>query len=153
MATSGILYVVFLLPVIFSIVFGSVVMADVLQKPDRELNMWPIEKFGSSHDNSVKIIGLAQQYTPDTPVKIQVSVDDPSLDCGDLYVTVYSTKDEVIVQNGFFQQCFLKNNSMLPINDEFSEIIDIPGQYVLVVEISDKDQRHKISQSEKFTVK
>ena len=41
MATKRI-FVVFVLPVIFSIIFGSAVMADILQKPDRELNMWPM---------------------------------------------------------------------------------------------------------------
>ena len=36
------IFVVFVLPVIFSLAFGSAVMADILQKPDRELNMWPM---------------------------------------------------------------------------------------------------------------
>jgi len=38
---SSKLIVVFVLPVVFSIIFGSAVMADTLQKPDRTLNMWP----------------------------------------------------------------------------------------------------------------
>ena len=61
--------IVFVLPVIFSIVFGSAVMADTLQKPDRELNMWPMTFSGnsshgnsshgnSSHDSDLEIIGL-----------------------------------------------------------------------------------------------
>ena len=36
------LFVVFILPIIFSVIVGSIVMADTLQKPDRELNMWPM---------------------------------------------------------------------------------------------------------------
>ena len=55
--------IVFVLPVIFSIVFGSAVMADTLQKPDRELNMWPMTFSGnSSHDSDIEIIGLSNQY-------------------------------------------------------------------------------------------
>ena len=33
---------VFVIPVVFSFVFGSAVLADVLKEPDRELNMWQI---------------------------------------------------------------------------------------------------------------
>ena len=32
--------VVFVIPVILSLIFGSAVLADVLQKPDRELNIY-----------------------------------------------------------------------------------------------------------------
>ena len=51
---SSKLLIVFVLPVIFSIIFGSAVMADILQKPDRELNMWPMSfsEGSSSHDSS-----------------------------------------------------------------------------------------------------
>ena len=52
MVTKKVL-VVFVLPVIFSLIFGSAVMADILQKPDRELNMWPIsssEGFSNNYD-------------------------------------------------------------------------------------------------------
>ena len=60
--------IVFVLPVIFSIIFGSAVMADTLQKPDRELNMWPMTFSGesshgkSSHGSDIEIIGLSNQY-------------------------------------------------------------------------------------------
>ena len=58
MASSKVI-IVFVLPIIFSIIFGSAVMADTLQKPDRELNMWPMTFSGSSsHDLDIKIIGL-----------------------------------------------------------------------------------------------
>ena len=153
MANKGILYAVFILPVIFSIVFGSIVMADVLQKPDRELNFWPVGESGDSHDKSVEIIGLAQQYSTSNPVKIFVNVDDTSFDCGDLYVTIYSSDNTIVTQNGFLEQCFAKNKAQLPIEDEFSEIIDNPGQYKIVAEMRDKTQKHQISASGKFTIK
>ena len=151
MATRGIVYVVFLLPIISSIVFGTLVLNGILiEEPNRELNMW---HSGGSHSDLIEIIGLAQQYPVSAPIKILVSVDDPSFDCGDLYVTIYSAKNDIITQSGFFQQCFVNNNSQLPINDKFSETIGTPGQYTLIVEMNDKSQKNTISASGMFTVK
>lgn len=153
MATR-LVYIVFVLPVILSIAFGTVVMADVLQSPERELNMWPMSNSNIiSNDESISIIGLEKQYSISTPIQIQVKVDDSQFDCGDLYVTVYSGKHAVVTQSGFLQQCFDENNSFLPIDDNFSEIIDTPGQYDLVVKMTDQNQKSTITTSSKFTIK
>jgi len=151
MATR-LVYVVFVLPVILSIAFGSIVMADVLQSSDRELNMWRVGSNILNHDDSIQIIGLEKQYLTSTPIEIQVNLDDPLFDCGDLYVTIYSGST-VITQSGFFNQCFNENNALLPVDDEFSEIIDIPGRYDLVVKMTDQNQTNSITTSEKFTIK
>ncbi len=147
--------VVFVLPVIFSLIFGSAVMADILQKPDRELNMWPIsssEGFSNNYD-PIEIIGLSKQYSTSEPIEIQVKIDDSSFNCGDLYVTIYTTgKNDVITQSGFFEQCFEKGNTILPVGDEFSKVIDTPGSYELVVEMVSKKLTN-ISTSGTFTVK
>lgn len=152
MATS-LVYVVFVLPIVLSIAFGTVVMADVLQSPDRELNMWPM---GNSeimkNDEDISIIGLENQYSISSPVQIQVKIDDSQFDCGDLYVTVYSGK-HIVTQSGFLKQCFDENNSLLPVDDDFSEIIDKPGQYDLVVKMTDQNQKSTITTSGKFTIK
>ena len=153
MATR-LVYVVFILPIVLSIAFGSVVMADILQSSDRELNMWRVGSTNTIiHDKSIQIIGLEKQYLASTPIEIQVNVDDPFFDCGDLYVVIYSGKNTVITQSGFFKQCFDKNNVLLPIDDEFSEIIDAPGQYELVVKMNDQNQKSSITTSGKFTIK
>ncbi len=153
MATR-LVYVVFILPIVLSITFGSVVMADILQSTDRELNMWRVGSTNTIiHDKSIQIIGLEKQYLASTPIEIQVNVDDPFFDCGDLYVVIYSGKNTVITQSGFFKQCFDKNNVLLPIDDEFSEIIDTPGQYELVVKMNDQNQKSSITASGKFTIK
>ena len=79
---SSKLIIVFVLPIIFSIVFGSAVMADILQKPDRELNMWPMTFSGesshgkSSHGSDLEIVGLSNQYTITEPVQIQVKINN-----------------------------------------------------------------------------
>jgi len=152
MATR-LVYVVFILPIVLSIAFGSIVMADVLQSPGRELNMWPVHSGNTPNDKSITIIGLEKQYTVSSPIEIQVTVNDSVFDCGDLYVTIYYGEDTVISQNGFFKQCFVKNKSILPVDDRFSEVIDTPGQYELVVKMNDQNQKSSISVSGKFTVK
>ena len=153
MATR-LVYVVFILPTVLSIAFGSAVMADVLQSPDRELNMWRVGSNTLTPDKSIKIIGLETQYLVSTPIEIQVKIDDAFFDCGDLYVTIYSSgKNTVITQSGFFKQCFDENNALLPVGDEFSETIDAPGQYDLVVKMNDQNQKSSITASEKFTIK
>ena len=64
MATRRV-FVVFVLPVIFSLIVGSVVLGGILQKPDRELNMWPMSfsEGGSSHNSSIEIMGLSNSYS------------------------------------------------------------------------------------------
>jgi len=147
-------FVVFVLPVIFSLIFGSVVMADILQKPDRELNMWPMstsEEF-SSYDAKIEIIGLLKQYSTSEHIEIQVKIYDESFNCGDLYVTIYSIgKNDVINQSGFFEQCFEKGSKILPIGDEFSKVIDTPGSYKIVVEMV-SEKLMNISTSGTFTI-
>ena len=153
MATSRQL-VVFVLPVIFSIIFGSAVMADTLQKPDRELNMWPMSSSenSSSHNSDLKIIGLSNQYLVSEPIEIQVKVNDISFSCGDLYITIYTSgKSDVVTQGGFFNQC-LENGNLFPINDKFSKIITVPGSYQITADIVSSDLSN-ISTSGIFTVK
>ena len=156
---TKIVFVVFVLPVIFSLIFGSVVMADILQKPGRELNFMPGSY--SSHEipdhgnekAKISIVGLSSQYSTTDPVEIQVNVIDNSLNCADLYITIYSTpNNEVITQNGFFSQCYNDEDRFLPIDDEFSKIIDQPGSYKITVDMISTDLKN-ISTSEVFTVK
>ena len=153
---TGVTYLVFLLPVVFSFVFGGAVLAQILQEPDRELNMMQFGSSGTSiiSSKSIQILGLESQYSTSDPVTVQIAVSDDSFDCGDLYVTIYhSTTKEVVTQSGFFDQCFAKSNSVLPMGDEFSEIVDEAGSYEIKVDVSDKSQKDSISIKGKFSVK
>jgi hypothetical protein len=153
MASSR-LIVVFVLPVIFSIIFGSAVMNDILQKPDRELNMWPMSfsEGSSSHDSTLKIIGLSNQYLVSEPIEIQVKISNSSFSCGDLYITIYTSgNSDVITQDGFFNQC-LKNGNLFPINDKFSKVITVPGSYQVVATIVSNNLSN-ISTTGTFTIK
>ena len=77
---------------------------------------------------------------------------DSSFNCGDLYVTIYSTgKNDVITQGGFFEQCFEKGSKILPVGDEFSKVIDIPGSYKIVAEMV-SEKLMNISTSGTFTI-
>jgi len=151
----GVTYVVYVLPVVFSVIFGSIVMVDILQDSGRELNLLQFGSIGESSPNeSLRIIGLEQQYSISEPVQIQVIVDDLSFSCGDLYVTIYTSgKENAVTQSGYFEQCFDINNPFLPNKERFSEIVATPGQYELVVDMLSKNQKNSITTSEKFTVK
>jgi uncharacterized membrane protein YfbV (UPF0208 family) len=150
----GVTYVVYVLPIVFSVIFGSIVMADILQEPDRELNFMRFGEFeATSHNDPIEIIGLQKQYSTSEPIQIQVIVDDSKFACGDLYVTIYTTGKSAVTQSGYFEQCFDDVNRFLPINERFSEIIDTAGQYEIVAEILDQNQKNSITTSEKFTVK
>ncbi len=148
---------VFVIPIVFSFVFGGAVLADVLQKPDRELNMWQIKSSGplTVSSKSISIVGLESKYTTSTPVEVQVQVTDAKFDCGDMYITIYdvsSTSKQVFTQSGYFDQCYESKNLMLPVDDDFSEVIDTAGKYEILVEINDKSQKDSISVKAKFTV-
>jgi len=121
------IFVVFVLPVLVTVLLGSAVMFNILQEPDRELNLWPMSE--KSHD-PIRIVGLLKQYSVSESIIIQVKVGNSSFNCGDLYVTIYSSgSHDIITQGGFFEQCFTSSGNLLPINDKFSQIIDIPGSY------------------------
>ena len=154
---TGTTYLVFILPIVFSFVFGGAVLGQIFQEPDRELNMM---QFGSSSgtgiisSKSIQILGLESQYSTSDPVTVQIAVSDDGFDCGDLYITIYhSTTKEVVTQSGFFDQCFAKSNSVLPMGDEFSEVVDEPGSYEIKVDVSDKSQKDALSIKGKFSVK
>lgn len=161
MAIRNIVFAVFLFPVVISIFFGTMVLGEVLKEPNRELDLWPFEdndgffKGSGISSAAIKINGLEEQYSKSQPIEITVSVQDPIFDCGDLYITIYDiTKNPkvVVTQSGFFQQCYNKNNLMMPIEDEFSETIDKSGQYEIEVEINDIDFKKTLTTSMKFIV-
>ena len=158
LAGRKVVYVVFLIPAVASIFFGGLVLGEVLKKPERELNMMPFDfsdKFKAS-PGAMTIIGLQKEYSNSKPIEISVSVSDPIFDCGDLYITIFDVSKvpkEVVTQSGFFDQCYEKNNLTMPTDDDFSELIDSPGQYEIVLEIKDKTYKKSLTATERFIVK
>ena len=155
MSPGNVAFVVFMLPVILSLSLGSFVLGEVLQEPDRDLNMWPFDTSTVS-SGAIKISGLEKEYSTSEPIEIGLTVSDPAFDCGDLYITIYDlgqSPKEVVSQNGFFDQCFEKNNGILPVDDEFSETVSAVGQYEIHIEINDKNNEKTITANERFVVK
>lgn len=147
-------FVVFVLPVIFSLIFGAIVLSDILQKSDRQLNLWPMSSGGlSSYSSPIEIIGMSKQYSTSQPIEIQVKINDSSFNCGDLYITIYSSgKSDVITQGGFFTQCFENQSRIIPVGDKFSKVIENPGSYDIVTEMI-SNELTTISTKGTFTVK
>ena len=157
MTVQKIALLVFVFPVVISIVFGGSVLSNVLGQPDRHLNMWPFVSHQplQTGDKSIQIQNLANSYSTFTPVSITVQVNDTAFDCGDLYVTIYDTDtspNQVAAQNGYFSQCFAENNLTLPIHDSFSQIIGKPGNYEIVTEMKDKNNQNTIKSTANFKV-
>jgi len=157
MAVQKIALLVFIFPVVISIAFGASVLSNVLVQPDRHLNMWqfvshqPIQ----TGDVDIKIQNLVNSYSIFTPVNISVAVNNTAFDCGDLYITIYdldASPNQVAAQNGYFSQCFVENNSTLPIHDSFSQIIGKPGNYEIVTEMKDKNYQNTIKSTANFKV-
>lgn len=149
--------VVFLFPVVASLLFGTLVLGEVLKEPGRNLNMWQFEGASSKiiQSESVNILGLENEYASSEKIEIQVTIKDSKFDCGDLYITIYdlnSSPKEVLTQSGYFEQCFGSKSLSLPLNDEFSESIDQPGKYEIIVKMNDKNYKNSISASENFNV-
>ncbi len=151
MAVKKIAYVVFVFPVIVSLIFGGYVLSDVLGQPDRQLNLWQFKvtsDIGQQQgDKQIRLINLVSNYTVSTPLNFSVMVNDTSFDCGDLYMTIYDPNEspqQVIVQHAYFTQCFAQTNSSLPIQDTFSSVIDKPGIYQIVAQMKDKSNQNSI---------
>ncbi len=152
MAVKKIAYVVFVFPVIVSLIFGGYVLSDVLGQPGRQLNMWQFKvtsDIGQQQgDKQIRLINLVSNYTVSTPLNFSVMVNDTSFDCGDLYMTIYDPNEspkQVLVQHAYFTQCFAQTNSSLPIQDTFSSVIDKPGIYQIVAQMKDKTNQNSIS--------
>lgn len=157
MAVQKIALIVFIFPVVVSIVFGVSVLSDVLGQPDRHLNMLQFipKPPAQTGDKDINIQNLLNSYSTSTPVKITVAVNNTAFDCGDLYITIYdidASPNQVIAQQGYFSQCFVENNSVLPIGDTFSQLIENSGNYAIMTTMKDKSNQNTISATAHFKV-
>ena len=158
MAVKKIAYLVFVFPVIASLIFGGLVLSNVLGQPDRQLNMWQFKvatETGQQGDKEIRLLNLENSYPVSTSLRFNVMVNDTAFDCGDLYMTIYdpnTSPKQVIVQHAYFSQCFVQGNSTLPIQDTFSPVIDKAGLYQIVAEMKDKTNQNSIRVQANFRV-
>ena len=143
MASKGI--AIFIIPIIFSFVYGGVVLGTALSGQRDAVQ--------THSGGSIDILDLQAQYTSGEKTNVQISVDDSAYDCGDLYITVYDVsggQKKAVKQGAFFDQCYGESGT-LPINDKFSETIDA-GQYLLEVQLFDKNGDKFLNTSQRFSV-
>lgn len=77
---NGTAYLVFALPVAFTVVFGSIVLITALDELDREINMWP-DGGASTHSSGIATTSSGQAYAGSSTNEIQAHAGDPLLDC------------------------------------------------------------------------
>jgi len=156
MATKSV-FAVYVLPIICSVALGTFVMADALQSPERELNML---QFGGSDteftfsSGSIVFVGLDSEYLASDTINFQVTVNDKSFNCGDVYMTIYDigvSPKEVVTQSGYFNECYLDNNKNLPIGENFSESLE-SGKYQIIIELYNENYDKNIIKSTKIIV-
>ena len=151
-------FIVYVLPIILSVSLGTLVMAEALNDPKRELNMWQFGSGISSTQQSqeIGVIGLEKTYSTSDPIQFEIKINDSDFECGDLYVTIYkitNSEDQVLTQSGYLKQCFLNNQQNLPLGDEYSEIITESGMYRIIIEIFDVEYNESLSYVGIITVK
>ena len=143
-------YVVFALPVVFTVIFSTMVLVGALETMDRELNMWP----GSAHsahpiDNGMEVHGLQQMYSESDAIEFWVSVSDIQYDCGALNIQVHDGAGTLVEDHYYESQCFAENSLPLPL-EELSFVVGERGTYTLTITMSVDDEH--LSTSAVFTV-
>ena len=63
------------------------------------------------------------------------------------------SEKQVLTQSGYLKQCFIQNNNILPVGENYSELISEPGTYEIYVEIYDQKYSKSISMTETLRVK
>ena len=151
MASKTIL--IFILPILFSIAFASAVMIDIVQKPDRALNLWPMSEKESQH-SYVTIIGMSKQYySVSESIDVQVMIHNPNFSCVDLDVRVFlNGNDGSVTQKTFSDQCFGENN-LIPVDDVISLSLVSSGSYTLMVQVSNDELGFISANSKTFTIR
>lgn len=147
MALRGTAVAAFVIPIVFSFVFGGSVLSLALSNTP---NSAIIPQSGS-----MSITGIENDYTAPVNVIAQISVSDPAYDCGDLYLTVFdvsASPKKSVGQHAFFDQCY-GTSGTLPLNEEFAQKIEKPGQYSLVAQLFDKDGNKFLTSEKNLTVK
>ncbi|MEM4378209.1 MAG: hypothetical protein QXX85_04395 [Candidatus Nitrosotenuis sp.] len=141
---------VFIIPIVFSFIFGGLVLGVALQNPERTFSF----EAGSSTSGSIQIVNLQNQYAVSDSISASVSANDATFSCGDLYMTIYdvsSGQRKAVRQGAFFDQCY-GSSGTLPLEESFLVIIDAPGQYLLEVQLFDENGDRFITASQRFSV-
>ncbi len=133
-------------------------MAETLSTPDRELNFLQFGGDGyiSNSKSEISLVGFNNEITKNSNLEFRINFSNSDFNCGDLYITIYdisTSEKQVLTQSGFLKQCFIQNNDMLPVDDNYSELISQSGTYEIYIEIFDEKYSKNISMAETLRVK
>ena len=151
-------FVIYILPIVLSVSLGTAVMAETLGSSDRELNFLQFggEEYSPSDENEISLIGYTTEITQNSNLEFSIKFGNSDFNCGDLYITIYdasTSEKKVLTQSGYLKQCFIQNNNILPVGENYSELISKPGTYEIYVEIYDQKYSKNISMTETLRVK
>lgn len=150
MAIKGVAVAAFIIPIVFSFVYGGSVLSLALSDTDRSSGI-----FVPKSSSSLQLVGVNSVYSVSDRVTAQVSVDDPAYDCGDLYITLFdvsTSQKNAVTQGAFFDQCY-GNQGTLPISESFSEALNAAGTYQIEAQLFDKEGDRFLTAIQKFTVR
>ncbi|MEM3143509.1 MAG: hypothetical protein QXW91_02660 [Candidatus Nitrosotenuis sp.] len=148
MALKGTAVGSFIIPIVFSFVFGGIVLSLALGQAD-------ISHPVSSPRQSLQFVGVASEYAISEIISASVSVSDPAYDCGDLYITIFDVSGSqkmAVTQGAFFDQCY-GQSGVLPLNESFAEIMPSAGRYQIEAQLFDNQGNKFLSATHIFTVR
>lgn len=151
-------FVVYILPIVLSVSLGTAVMAETLGNSDRELNFLQFggEGYSPGDTSEISLIDYTTEIANNSNLEFSIKFGNSDFNCGDLYITIYdisTSEKEVLTQSGYLKQCFIQNNNILPVGENYSELISKPGTYEIYVEIYDQKYSKSISMTETLRVK
>ena len=151
-------FAIYILPIVFSVSLGTAVMAETLSTPDRELNFLQFggDGYTSNSKNEISLVGFNNEITKNSNLEFRINFSNSDFNCGDLYITIYDTsnsKKQVVTQSGYLKQCFVQNDNILPVGENYSELISQPGIYEIYIEIFDENYSENVSMTETLRVK
>jgi len=132
-------------------------MAETLSSSDRELNFLQFggEGYNSSSKNTINLVGFNNELLQNSNLEFSIDFSNSDFNCGDLYITIYDVSNsvkEVLTQSGYLKQCFIQNNNILPVGENYSELMSKPGTYEIYVEIFNEKYSKNISMTETLRV-
>ena len=133
-------------------------MAETLSSSDRELNFLQFggEGYTSSSTNVINLVGFNNELLQNSNLEFSIKLSNSDFNCGDLYITIYDVSNsvkEVLTQSGYLKQCFIQNNNILPVGENYSELMSESGTYEIYVEIFNEKYSKNISTTETLRVK
>ncbi|MBC8250435.1 MAG: hypothetical protein H8E89_02450 [Candidatus Nitrosopelagicus sp.] len=151
-------FVIYILPIVLSVSLGTAVMAETLGSSDRELNFLQFggEGYTSSSKTGINLVGFDTEIIQNTNLEFTIKVINSDFNCGDLYITIFdvsTSEKQVLTQSGYLKQCYIQNNNLLPVGENYSELISEPGIYEIFIEIFNEKYSENISMTKTLRVK